>query len=64
MGKRLILRYVNIVIASLSIILETFIDYGCPKFDQYDRMLKAIKQEVKDGLLMKENHQCSKNRNH
>lgn len=35
----------------------------CLVTDQYGGTLKAIKQVIKDGLLEKANHQCSKYRN-
>ncbi|QAR22232.1 IS6 family transposase [Limosilactobacillus fermentum] len=36
---------------------------NCLVTDQYGGTLKAIKQVIKDGLLEKANHQCSKHRN-
>lgn len=36
---------------------------NCLVTDQYGGTLKAIKQVIKDGLLEKANHQCSKYRN-
>lgn len=44
-------------------LLTTYGRSNCLVTDQYGATLKAIKQVIKDGLLKKENHQCSKYRN-
>lgn len=44
-------------------LLTTYGRPDCLVTDQYAGTLKAIKQVIKDGLLVKANHQCSKYRN-
>lgn len=44
-------------------LLTTYGRPDCLVTDQYAGTLKAIKQVIKDGLLAKANHQCSKYRN-
>lgn len=44
-------------------LLTTYGRPNCPVTDQYGGTLKVIKQVIKEGLLKRKNHQCSKYRN-